>query len=48
MRLRWRKDGLDRAPDGLASVFAEFLNGLDKKSAGEVMKAVHANLTHDI
>jgi hypothetical protein len=48
MRLRWRKDGLDRAPDGLASVFVEFLNGLDKNAAGEVMKAVHANLTHDI
>jgi hypothetical protein len=48
MRLRWRKDGLDRPPDGLASVFADFLNGLDKNAAGEVLKAVHANLTHDI
>ena len=48
MRLRWQKDGLDREPDGLASVFAEFLNRLDKNAAGEVMKAVHANLTHDI
>lgn len=48
MRLRWRKDGLDRAPDGLASIFAEFLNGLDKNTAGEIMKAVHANLNHDI
>ena len=48
MRLRWRKDGLDRAPDGLASVFAEFLNRLDKNAAGEVMRAVHANLTHDL
>jgi hypothetical protein len=48
MRLRWRKDGWDRGPDGLAGVFAEFLNRLDKNAAGEVMKAVHANLTHDI
>jgi hypothetical protein len=48
MRLRWRKDGLDRAPDGLASVFAEFLNRLDKNAAREVMRAVHANLTHDL
>jgi hypothetical protein len=48
MSLRWRKDGWDRGPDGLVSVFAEFLNKLDKKAAGEVMKAVRANLTHDI
>jgi len=48
MRLRWRKDGLDRAPDGLASVFAEFLNRLDKNAAGDVLKAVHANLIHDL
>ena len=48
MRLRWRKDGWDRGPDGLARVFAEFLNKLDKKTAGEVMKAVHATLPHDI
>jgi hypothetical protein len=31
MRLRWRKDGWDRGPDGLAGVFAEFLNRLDKE-----------------
>jgi hypothetical protein len=48
MSLRWRKDRWDRDPDGLASVFAEFLNRLDKNAADEVMKAVHANLTHDI
>ena len=48
MSLRWRKDGWDRGPDGLAGVFAEFLNRLDKNAAGKVMKAVHANLTHDI
>ena len=48
MSLRWRKDGWDRGPDGLASVFAGFLNKLDKNAAGEVMKAVQANLTHDI
>jgi hypothetical protein len=48
MRLQWRRDGWDRAPDGLASVFADLLNRLDKDAAGEVMKAVHANLTHDI
>ena len=48
MRLRWGKDGLEQAPDGLASVFAEFLNGLDKRAAGEVLKAVYANLVHDL
>lgn len=44
--LRCRKDGWDRGPDGLASVFAGILNKLDKNAAGEVMKAIHANLTH--
>jgi hypothetical protein len=48
MSLRWRKDGWDRGPDGLARVFAGCLNKLDKNAAGEVMKAIHANLTHDI
>jgi hypothetical protein len=43
MSLRWRKDGWDRGPDALASVFAGFLNRLDKHAAGEVMRAVHAN-----
>jgi hypothetical protein len=32
---------------GLASVFADLLNRLDKDAAGGVMKAVHANLNHD-
>jgi hypothetical protein len=35
-------------PDGLAGVFADFLNKLDKNAASEVMKAVYANLTHDL
>jgi len=48
MRAQWRRDGWDRAPDGLAGVFADLLNRLDKKAAREVLKAVHANLTHDI
>jgi hypothetical protein len=48
MSLRCRKDGWDRRPDGLARVFAGMLNKLDKNAAGEVMKAIHANLTHDI
>jgi hypothetical protein len=48
MRVQWRRDGWDRAPDGLASVFTAFLNRLGKNAAGEVMKAVQANLTHDI
>src|SRR6185437_15716260 len=46
MSLRCRKDGWDRGPDGLARVFAGMLNKLDKNAAGEVMKAIHANLTH--
>ena len=45
MRLQWRPDGWDRAPDGLASIFAAFLNRLDKNAAREIMKAVHANVT---
>jgi hypothetical protein len=48
MSLRCRKDGWDRGPDGLARVFAGCLNKLDKNAAGEVMKAIQANLTHDI
>jgi hypothetical protein len=47
MRLQWRKDGWDRAPDGLAGVFAQLLNRLDKKAAGEILDAVYANLAHD-
>jgi hypothetical protein len=48
MSLRWRKDGWDEAPEKLASAFVELLNRLDKKAAGEVMKAIYANLIHDI
>jgi hypothetical protein len=36
MSLRWRKDGWDRGPDALASVFAQFLNRLDKHAAGKL------------
>ena len=45
MRLQWRRDRWDLAPDGLASIFAAFLNRLDKNAAREIMKAVHANVT---
>ena len=48
MSLLWRKDRWDQGPDELASVFADFLNRLDKNAASEIMKAVHANLTHDL
>jgi hypothetical protein len=35
-------------PDGLAGVFVDLLDKLDKNAAREIMKAVHASLTHDL
>jgi hypothetical protein len=48
MRLQWRKGGTDQMPDGLACVFVDLVNKLDENAAREIMKAVHASLTHDL